>query len=401
MKQGALVPDAIDRRHLPRAPRAARRRRAARPRRLPAHARPGRGARRGARRAGRAGRPRRSTSRSRAASSSRRLAGRGSAGPPATSTTSGPSPPRRDRASATSTARELYQRADDEPETVRARLATAAAADVRGRRPLPRPRGPARRSTAGSPIDEVDRARDASCRWATPGDQVTRKSPREIGQMRRRRAGSWPRSWRCSSRSCGRASRPSSSTASRRSTSGRRRDPVVHGLPRRRRYGRAARLPGQHLHLDRRRGRPRHPGRARHPRGPDRLGRRRRDRRWLARRRGPDVRRRRGLAGGARARRGHPAGDDGRHRRGPAGQPHRRHLGAPSRTSPRPHGYGVVRQFVGHGIGTEMHEEPQVPNYRTGHRGRSSMPGPLPGHRADVHARRRIDVRVSPTAGRS
>lgn len=33
-------------------------------------------------------------------------------------------------------------------------------------------------------------------------------------------------------------------------------------------------------------------------------------------------------------------------------------------------GYGVVRSFVGHGIGTEMHEEPQVPNYRTGSRGR-------------------------------
>jgi len=26
-------------------------------------------------------------------------------------------------------------------------------------------------------------------------------------------------------------------------------------------------------------------------------------------------------------------------------------------------GYGLVRPFVGHGIGTEMHEEPQVPNY--------------------------------------
>ena len=31
-------------------------------------------------------------------------------------------------------------------------------------------------------------------------------------------------------------------------------------------------------------------------------------------------------------------------------------------------GYGLVRQFVGHGIGTAMHEEPQVPNY--GERGR-------------------------------
>jgi methionyl aminopeptidase len=27
------------------------------------------------------------------------------------------------------------------------------------------------------------------------------------------------------------------------------------------------------------------------------------------------------------------------------------------------HGYGVVREYVGHGIGRQMHEEPQVPNY--------------------------------------
>ena len=27
------------------------------------------------------------------------------------------------------------------------------------------------------------------------------------------------------------------------------------------------------------------------------------------------------------------------------------------------HGYGVVREFVGHGIGREMHEDPYVPNY--------------------------------------
>src|SRR5690554_2965193 len=32
------------------------------------------------------------------------------------------------------------------------------------------------------------------------------------------------------------------------------------------------------------------------------------------------------------------------------------------------HGYGVVRELVGHGIGETMHEEPQVPNY--GRRGR-------------------------------
>jgi methionyl aminopeptidase len=29
----------------------------------------------------------------------------------------------------------------------------------------------------------------------------------------------------------------------------------------------------------------------------------------------------------------------------------------------RDHGYGIVRPFVGHGIGTAMHEDPQVPNY--------------------------------------
>ena len=32
-------------------------------------------------------------------------------------------------------------------------------------------------------------------------------------------------------------------------------------------------------------------------------------------------------------------------------------------------GYSVVREFVGHGIGRRLHEDPQVPNYRTGARG--------------------------------
>ncbi len=41
----------------------------------------------------------------------------------------------------------------------------------------------------------------------------------------------------------------------------------------------------------------------------------------------------------------------------------------------QPGGYGIVRQFVGHGIGTEMHQEPQVPNYRTGVRGLKLAPG--------------------------
>jgi methionyl aminopeptidase len=33
------------------------------------------------------------------------------------------------------------------------------------------------------------------------------------------------------------------------------------------------------------------------------------------------------------------------------------------------HGYGIVEEYVGHGIGRQMHEEPQVPNYGTPGRG--------------------------------
>jgi len=31
----------------------------------------------------------------------------------------------------------------------------------------------------------------------------------------------------------------------------------------------------------------------------------------------------------------------------------------------KPHGYGVVREYIGHGIGRQMHEAPNVPNYGT------------------------------------
>ena len=36
---------------------------------------------------------------------------------------------------------------------------------------------------------------------------------------------------------------------------------------------------------------------------------------------------------------------------------------------------GIVRPYVGHGIGTRMHEELQIPNYRTGNRGIEIQPG--------------------------
>lgn len=39
------------------------------------------------------------------------------------------------------------------------------------------------------------------------------------------------------------------------------------------------------------------------------------------------------------------------------------------------HGYGVVREYVGHGIGRALHEDPSVPNYGTRGRGSRLTPG--------------------------
>ena len=38
-------------------------------------------------------------------------------------------------------------------------------------------------------------------------------------------------------------------------------------------------------------------------------------------------------------------------------------------------GYGVVRDLVGHGIGTSLHEDPQIPNFRQKRRGIILVPG--------------------------
>ena len=38
-------------------------------------------------------------------------------------------------------------------------------------------------------------------------------------------------------------------------------------------------------------------------------------------------------------------------------------------------GYSVVRDFVGHGVGAELHEDPSVPNYGTPGRGVRLLPG--------------------------
>jgi len=56
-----------------------------------------------------------------------------------------------------------------------------------------------------------------------------------------------------------------------------------------------------------------------------------------------------------------------RHRVGDIGHAVQRHAEA--------HGYSVVREFVGHGIGTSLHEDPQVPNYGPAGRRERLVPG--------------------------
>ncbi|MBQ1202903.1 MAG: M24 family metallopeptidase, partial [Loktanella sp.] len=44
-------------------------------------------------------------------------------------------------------------------------------------------------------------------------------------------------------------------------------------------------------------------------------------------------------------------------------------IGAAVQQHAESHGYGVVRDLTGHGIGQEMHEDPSVPNFGTPGRG--------------------------------
>jgi methionyl aminopeptidase len=50
-------------------------------------------------------------------------------------------------------------------------------------------------------------------------------------------------------------------------------------------------------------------------------------------------------------------------------------IGHAVQTRAERHGYSVVREFVGHGIGTSLHEEPQVPNYGPPGRRERLVPG--------------------------
>ena len=61
--------------------------------------------------------------------------------------------------------------------------------------------------------------------------------------------------------------------------------------------------------------------------------------------------------------------------------------------------YGIVEDYVGHGIGTAMHQDPQVPNYRVRDRGPHRALGRDRGHRADGHPRRPRRPGCSATSG--
>jgi methionyl aminopeptidase len=50
-------------------------------------------------------------------------------------------------------------------------------------------------------------------------------------------------------------------------------------------------------------------------------------------------------------------------------------IGHAVETYAKRHGYSAVREFVGHGIGTHLHEEPQIPNYGPPGRRERLLPG--------------------------
>ena len=213
-----------------------------------------------------------------------------------------------------------------------------------------------------------------------------------------------PHAWSCSRARSARASRPPSSTqAAEKFIRSQGADAGLQGLPR---------LPGLDLRLAERDGRPRHPGPATSSQRGDIISRRHRRRlRRLGRRRAPRT-----FAGRRRSRRSPRKLLDVtealavRRRRA---VPRRATASATSRTPSRQHveaeGLSVVRSLVGHGIGRDMHEEPQIPNYGDAGQGPAARGGHGPGRRADgqrraphgAHGRRRLgDLLPGRLAGR-
>ncbi len=96
---------------------------------------------------------------------------------------------------------------------------------------------------------------------------------------------------------------------------------------------------------------------------------------------------------------GHRAGDVAGHRGRAPGRSGQRHL--PRRRDPRPcrRPYGILEDYTGHGIGSQMHQPPNVPNYGRAGRGPKLVRGlalavePMVtlGTPRDRRARRRLD----------
>ena len=61
--------------------------------------------------------------------------------------------------------------------------------------------------------------------------------------------------------------------------------------------------------------------------------------------------------------------------------------------------YGIVDGYGGHGIGTEMHQDPHVLNHGRPGKGPRLVPGHGAGHRADDHDGLAAHRRSWPTAG--
>ena len=59
------------------------------------------------------------------------------------------------------------------------------------------------------------------------------------------------------------------------------------------------------------------------------------------------------------------------------------------------HGYSVVREFVGHGVGTSLHEDPQVPNFGRPGKGQRLKPGLVLAIEPMVNAGKK-EVQVDP-----
>ena len=91
--------------------------------------------------------------------------------------------------------------------------------------------------------------------------------------------------------------------------------------------------------------------------------------------------------GGRAAARGDPGVSGGRASRRRGSGNHVGDIGHAVQQVAEGAGYGVVRELVGHGIGTRFHEEPQVPNYGSPKRGPAAARGDDARHRADDHDR--------------